>query len=631
MFSIKRSEANPILSPNENNRWESLAVFNPTVVKKGKDYHMFYRAMSTPDILEEHHMSLSVIGKTTSKNGTDFIDRKPFIIPENDFERFGCEDPRITFLDGTHYIFYTALSNYPFNADGIKVAVAKSKDLKKIDSKHLVTPFNAKAMTMFPEKINGKFAVMLAVNTDRPPSKIGLALFEKENDLWSTDYWNEWYKDLDNHTINISKDENEQIEVGCQPIKTDYGWLLIYSHIENYFSDNKMFGIRAVLLDIDNPRKVIGELKQAFMVPEAYYEKVGMVPNIIFPSSALVIKDDLVIYYGATDTHCGKATVNLEAFLASLLSTKKGLFKRSKNNPILTSRPGKEWEDRGVFNPAAIEIDGKIHMVYRAMSSDDTGTFGYAQSNDGEVFFERSEDPTYVPRQDFEKKYHPGNSGCEDPRLINIDGSIYMFYTAFDGSTPRIAATSISDKDFVNKKWNKWTLPEIITPGDFSNKDGCLIPEKTDKGYVMIHRVNESICADIFETLDFSKEKVNKCIEIISPRRGMWDHLKVGLAAPPIKTKKGWLMLYHGVSNFKIYKIGAVLLDLKDPTLVLARTALPIFEPEEVYEKEGIIPNVVFPCGLIRRKEKLLVYYGGADTVVGLATVKISELLKTLS
>ncbi len=630
MFNLKRSERNPILSPNKNHQWEAFSTFNPTAVRAGRDLHLFYRALSSPDILEEPHISRSIIGHAISKNDDVFTDRKPFISPEFDFERYGCEDPRVTKLGKKYYFFYTALSGYPYNADNIKTAVAISEDFESIKEKHLVTPFNAKAMTLFPEKINGKYAAILLVNPDRPPSKIGYAEFDTEEEMWSEEYWKKWYEDLDSHTLNISKNDSEQVEPGCQPIKTKYGWLLVYSHIERYFTDQKIFGIRAVLLDLKNPKVIIGEHKQSFMVPEMYYEKVGMVGNVIFPSGALINKDELEIYYGSTDTFCNVATVNLEAFLGTLLNKNSELIKRYKGNPILETRPNMEWEAHGVFNPAAIEIDEKIHILYRAMSANDISTIGYAATLDGESIIDRSSRPIYEPREEFEKKQGEGYSGCEDPRLVNIEDTVYMFYTAFDGHTPKVAATSISAVDFVNKNWKKWTKPALITPLEITNKDGCIIPEKTDKGYVVIHRVNESICADIFETLDFTKEKVKKCLEIIGPRQGMWDGYKVGLSTPPIKTKSGWLMIYHGVSENKMYRIGAVLLDLKDPTIVLGRTALPIFEPKEPYELDGTVPNVVFPCGNVRRKDKLFIYYGGADRVVGLATVKIADLLKTL-
>ena len=111
----------------------------------------------------------------------------------------------------------------------------------------------------------------------------------------------------------------------------------------------------------------------------------------------------------------------------------------------------------------------------------------------------------------------------------------------------------------------------------------------------------------------------------------MWDNEKVGITAPPIKTKHGWLLLYHGISkNHHTYRVGAVLLDLKDPAIVLARSTDPIFEPKEEYEKVGIVNNVVFPCGLILRDNLLYIYYGGGDRVVGVATMEIDIILDAL-
>ena len=217
--------------------------------------------MSAPDILEETHISRSVIGHAISDGGT-FRDRKPLIVPEHDFEKYGCEDPRATKLDGKYYIFYTALSNYPFNADGIKVALAISDDFQTINEKHLVTPFNAKAMALFPEKINGKFAAILTPNTDRPPSKIAYAEFDTEEEIWSKEYWDKWYSELDAHEIKIFKEGDDQLEVGCPPLKTKYGWLVIYSHIENYLSGNANFGIRAVMLDKKNPKKIPRKIRK---------------------------------------------------------------------------------------------------------------------------------------------------------------------------------------------------------------------------------------------------------------------------------------------------------------------------------------------------------------------------------
>lgn len=112
----------------------------------------------------------------------------------------------------------------------------------------------------------------------------------------------------------------------------------------------------------------------------------------------------------------------------------------------------------------------------------------------------------------------------------------------------------------------------------------------------------------------------------------MWDSLKVGISAPPIKTKYGWLLIYHGVSkSHSTYRIGAVLLDLDDPAIVLARTTDSIFEPEETYEKIGVVNNVVFPCGATEKDGLVYIYYGGADTVVGVATMELGIILRALT
>ena len=173
-------------------------------------------------------------------------------------------------------------------------------------------------------------------------------------------------------------------------------------------------------------------------------------------------------------------------------------------------------------------------------------------------------------------------------------------------------------------------MPIAITPPGVDDKDSTILPGVVHGKYLVIHRAASTICADYIKSLDFSKETINECIKVLLPRRGMWDGEKVGVAAPPIKTKKGWLMLYHGVSWSTIYRVGAVLLDLSDPTIVLARTAAPIFEPQTDYERNGIVANVVFPCGLIVRKGTVYIYYGAADKTVGVATIKLATLLSYL-
>src|SRR3989338_10257109 len=173
MFVIKRSEENPILAPNKDHHWEESATFNMSVVKHGRHIHGLYRAISSKDPLRTPDQ-ISTIGIAKSRDGLHFEDRRQFIEPLEEWEKFGCEDPRITFFEGRYYIFYTALSHFPFVAEGIKVAVAISNDLKRVNERHLVTPFNAKAMTLFPERINGKVTAIFSAHTDTPPTKMAI-------------------------------------------------------------------------------------------------------------------------------------------------------------------------------------------------------------------------------------------------------------------------------------------------------------------------------------------------------------------------------------------------------------------------------------------------------------------------
>lgn len=630
MFTVTREEQNPLLSPDIDHPWEAAATFNWCPIKKGALTHVLYRALSSPDLLDGQHRSVSVIGHATSKDGVRFSERKPFIVPEYDFEKYGCEDPRVTKLGSKYFIFYTALSNYPFNAEGIRVAMVVTKDFKKIEKKALVTPFNAKAMALFPSKIGKKIAALVTVNTDCPPSDICYVEFDNEDEISSPDFWNNWKTRMHDFALPLKRRDGDQVELGAPPLKTESGWLVFYSHIQKYGSGDMTFGVEALLLDLQNPRRIIGRTRGSIMAPEAFYEKVGLAPNIVFPSGAMIkgvgAKALVELYYGASDTQCAIARIPLSNLLGALLEEKA--VTRSPKNPILVPRESASWEARGTLNPAAIDLGGSVHILYRAVDSNNVSTIGYARSKNGLSIDERSSDPIYSPRADFERH------GCEDPRLSKIGDRIYMAYTGFDGGRPRVAITSIKEDDFLSKNWN-WAPPAVLSPDSVDDKDACILPEKISlqnstkgKEYLILHRVSDNICGDYVPTLDFEKQKIDKCIDILAPRHGMWDGWKVGISAPPVKTPKGWLLIYHGVSNTPTYRIGAALLDLEDPTVVIARAALPILEPIMPYERDGgPVHNVVFPCGLVLRKDTLYIYYGGADYCTNVATAKLADVL----
>jgi len=637
MYVVKRSHHNPILIPFRDHYWEAFATFNMSVLKKGKTFYGVYRAIGAEDKLRTPQQ-ISTIGIGHSKDRVHFEECAPFITPKEEWEKYGCEDPRITFFEGKYYVFYTALSRFPFEASGIKVALAISKDLKKVDERHLVTPFNAKAMTLFPERINGKVTVILTVNTDLPPSKIAIAQVDEVEELWNPKFWENWYKNIDENSINLKRLPSDHVEIGAPPVKTSHGWLLLYSHIQNYFSPengDRIFGIEAILLDFNDPFKILGRTSGPMLVPRESYELLGHVPDIVFPSGAILEKDTLFIYYGASDTTVCMAHVNITDLIGTIRpeTTNKWHFRRSPNNPIITPEKTHFWEAQATFNPAALRIGKTTHLLYRALSPDNTSSLGYASTKDGTMIDERRAMPVYVPRENFElKKIAGGNSGCEDPRLTKIGKMIYMCYTAFDSiGPPRVAITSITEKNFLQKNW-QWEKPVLITPAGFDDKDTCILPEKTNGRYFVLHRVGDQICGDYFKSLNLKSLIVKKCIRILGPRINTWDSLRVGICAPPIKTKYGWLLLYHGISKYHhTYRVGAALLDLNDPAIMLSRTSDPIFEPEELYEKVGVINNVVFPCGMAEKDGLLYIYYGGADTVVGVATIELDIVLRALT
>ena len=465
-----------------------------------------------------------------------------------------------------------------------------------------------------------------------------MAKLDNIEQLWDKTFWGKWIEEIDTHTVDFRRNNYDHLEIGATPIKTKKGWLLIYSHIQNYFPDperlDRIFGIEALLLDLKDPTKIVGRTGGPILVPEENYEMAGYIDNVIFPTGALVDEDKLSIYYGAADTTVCMAHVSLHDLLKTMDPNKDNdwNFKRYPLNPIIIPKAENKWEAKATFNPAAIYLEGKTHILYRTLSEDNTSFIGYASSKDGFHIDERLEMPVYLPREDFEMKKVPnGNSGCEDPRLTKIGKNIYLCYTAYDSvNPPKVAVSSISEKDFLAHKWN-WSKPFLITPPGLDDKDTCIFPEKFKEGYFILHRMNNEMCGDYLTLLDFNAGQVNKCIRVIGPRRNNWDSAKVGITAPPIKTKHGWLLLYHGVSKSHFtYRVGALLLDLKDPAIVLARTSDPIFAPEEDYEKFGVVNGVVFPCGMTLRGKELFIYYGGGDKVVGVATIKLSNILDTL-
>ncbi|MBU0578757.1 hypothetical protein KKE34_00385 [Patescibacteria group bacterium] len=639
-ITVTRSSHNPLLKPNPELLWEATAAFNPSVLIENNKYYMVYRALSAQQNYENQVLNLSTIGLATSTDGTkfDLSSHQQLVIPSETFDHYGCEDPRLTKIDDEYFICYTGLSAWPPNAESIKVAVAISDDLKTIKEKHLVTPFNAKAMTLFPEKINDQYVAILTVNTDQPPAHIAIAKFDHKEQIWDPNFWRNWYLHLDDHILGLPRLNTDHVEVGAVPVKTSKGWVLIYSHIQNYLQPEKrIFGIEAALLDLADPQKIIGRTDKPLLEPALKYELEGMVKNVIFPSGAAIVDNEFKIYYGAADTVGAEASVKLNVFLSLLKNSDTGgvlKFHKFQDNPILTPREDQPWQAQAVFNSAALYENNQFYLLFRAMSWDNTSTIGCAVSHDGFNFAQLINDPIYVPRMEFESKTQPnGFSGCEDPRLTKFGDRIYMFYTAYDGQhPPRVALTSIKDSDFLAHNW-LWEKPMLISNPQIDNKNACLFPDKINDKFVILHRTaGHEIAIDFIDELsDLKEDCLLEKEAAIGPRPDLWDSAKIGIAGPPIKTEKGWLLIYHGVSSFdKNYRLGYMILDLNDPFHVLYRAKYPILEPQMEFEKKGIVDNVVFSCGAIKKDGLIYLYYGGADKVMCVATMEVKKLLEVI-
>lgn len=310
-------------------------------------------------------------------------------------------------------------------------------------------------------------------------------------------------------------------------------------------------------------------------------------------------------------------------------------------NPILAPIKKNSWESKLVFNPAAVYLGGKVHLVYRAVGDKDISVLGYASSDDGFRINLRLKDPVYVPREDFESnpkapftkiKYLSGwgCGGCEDPRLTRINGRLYMTYTAFNGrELPRVAMTWIKEEDFLNHEWD-WAVPVLISPPGQINKNWVLFPEKIKGKYAFIHSLNHNeVSIEYLDSLDFDRENFLQSHYKRHNQKGCWDSMIRGAGPPPIRTKDGWLLLYHAIDNNEPgkYKMGAMLLDENEPEKVICRSGSPFVEPNQKYENEGFKPGIVYTCGAVVKDGDLIVYYGGADNVVCAAHAPLESFL----
>jgi beta-1,2-mannobiose phosphorylase / 1,2-beta-oligomannan phosphorylase len=328
---------------------------------------------------------------------------------------------------------------------------------------------------------------------------------------------------------------------------------------------------------------------------------------------------------------------------------------RLPHNPVLSPNPAHWWESEAVFNPAAFVHNGRVHLLYRALGRDGISRIGYASSPDGLHFDHHGDSPAYDPSAEALARargarssklsyatlsYDTGShgsgggwGGSEDPRAVVMDDHIYMTFTSFEGwSNVRMTLTSLSLTDFEQLVFN-WANPLYLSPPGEIQKNWLLFPEKINGKYAILHSITPTIKVDYVNSLnEFDGTKYITGSTRTGGRAGHWDSVVRGAGAPPIKTPAGWLLLYHGYDGAHAevgYKVGAMLLDLNDPTQVVARSEEPILVPNEWYENDWK-PGVVIASGAVVFNGDLIVYYGGGDKYVAAARINFDEFIKKL-
>lgn len=415
-------------------------------------------------------------------------------------------------------------------------------------------------------------------------------------------------------------------------VVVDRGILVLYEVKKESKTIKKTLKIGVALFSLDKPYQAIW--RSDAPIWEDKMERKDFPGRFL---GSAIIENSLHVYWASPFDEIISKVIDLSAsgFINQVDARK---LKRHHTNPILSPKHLNSWENDATFNPAAIFLNDKIHLLYRAIGNGGVSTIGYASSKDGVSIDERLPQPIFSLASQFEiapekSPYVSGGSwaGCEDPRITKIGNRIYMTYVAFDGANPPgVGLTSISVKDFLNKVW-KWKKPMLISKHGEIQKNWMLFPEKINGKYAILHSITPKISIEYVDSLE-KKGLVIESGKQPGTDEHRWDNIVRGAGSPPLWTKHGWLVLYHAMDKRdpNKYKVGAMLLDHDDPTKILHRCKNPILEPDAKYENDGAKAGVVYVCGAVIKDDKLLVYYGGADSVVCMASEDLDDFLQDM-
>jgi len=296
------------------------------------------------------------------------------------------------------------------------------------------------------------------------------------------------------------------------------------------------------------------------------------------------------------------------------------LIKRYQNNPILT-KDDVPYPVATVHNAGVIKQGDTYIMIFRSHKRNGRSILGKAESDDG-FNFKVDEEPFMVPSNEGDFKEYE-EYGIEDPRIIYVEGEYLITYSAYSRNGVRIGLAKTTDFKSVERI-------SLITEADYRNV--VIFPEKFNGLYARLDRPHSEISPwSIWISYSPDLKFWGESKLIMKPLQYHWDEMKIGPGAPPIKTPRGWLSIYHGVfptMDGSVYRLGLVLHDLVDPSVIIAVGDEWILQPEEPYEITGYVHNVVFTCGAVPEEDGTVkIYWGAADTVMCVGTANIEELV----
>jgi len=293
---------------------------------------------------------------------------------------------------------------------------------------------------------------------------------------------------------------------------------------------------------------------------------------------------------------------------------------RYADNPVLT-KDDIPYQVETVHNAAVVKHENKYVMIFRSHLDTGRSILGKAESEDG-FNFQVSPFPFLMPADTGVFKEYE-EYGVEDPRITYLNGEYLITYSAYSRYGVRIALAKTVD-------FKKIERIALITEADYRNV--VIFPEKFNGLYARLDRPHSEISPWAI-WISYSPDLIHwgQAKLIMLPVTYHWDQMKIGPGAPPIKTPRGWLNIYHGVyptMDGSVYRLGVALHDLQDPSKIIAVGDRWILQPEEVYEVTGYVHNVVFTCGAVPETDgSIKIYWGGADKVMCAGTAIIEELV----